>query len=79
MSIKRPTQTWPAIKATETISIVSINFMEVIYMYYEELKRWNQRWNLQDYMTETERDANGGDGNSEHCWYTDADVNKIPK
>ncbi len=30
-------------------------------MYYEELKRWNQRWNLQK-LEGGDGDANGGDG-----------------
>ena len=61
--------------------------MEVI-MYYEELKRWNQRWNLQKFAEggDGDGDANGGDGGNsgddsaggdDDKKYSDADVNKI--
>lgn len=59
-------------------------------MYYEELKRWNQRWNLQKFAEggdgDGEGDANGGDGGNsgdgsaggdDDKKYSDADVNKI--
>lgn len=60
-------------------------------MYYEELKRWNQRWNLQKFAEggdgDGDGDANGGDGGNSGDdsaggddngkKYTDADVNKI--
>lgn len=56
-------------------------------MYYEELKRWNQRWNLQKFAEggDGEGDANGGDGGNSgddsagdnDKKYSDADVNKI--
>lgn len=59
-------------------------------MYYEELKRWNQRWNLQKFAEggDGEGDANGEDGGNsgddsaggdddKKYKYTDADVNKI--
>lgn len=56
-------------------------------MYYEELKRWNQRWNLQKFAEggDGEGDANGGDGGNpgddpagdDGKKYSDEDVNKI--
>ena len=57
-------------------------------MYYEELKRWNQRWNLQKFAEggDGDGDANGGDGGNsgddsaggdDDKKYSDADVNKI--
>jgi uncharacterized protein YejL (UPF0352 family) len=57
-------------------------------MYYEELKRWNQRWNLQKFAEggDGEGDATGGDGGNSgddsaggdsDKKYTDEDVNKI--
>ena len=55
-------------------------------MYYEELKRWNQRWNLQKFAEGGDGDANGGDGGNsgddsaggdDDKKYSDADVNKI--
>ena len=56
-------------------------------MYYEELKRWNQRWNLQKFAEggDGEGDANGGDGGNSgddsagdnDKKYSDADINKI--
>ena len=56
-------------------------------MYYEELKRWNQRWNLQKFAEggDGEGDANGGDGGNSGDdsagdggkKYSDEDVNKI--
>ena len=56
-------------------------------MYYEELKRWNQRWNLQKFAEggDGEGDANGGDGGNSgddsagdnDKKYSEADVNKI--
>lgn len=57
-------------------------------MYYEELKRWNQRWNLQKFAEggDGEGDTNGGDGGNSGDdsaggdggkKYSDEDVNKI--
>ena len=55
-------------------------------MYYEELKRWNQRWNLQKFAEGGEGDPSGGDGGNsrddsaggdDDKKYSDADVNKI--
>ena len=57
-------------------------------MYYEELKRWNQRWNLQKFAEggDGEGDPSGGDGGNsgddsaggdDVKKYSDADVNKI--
>lgn len=56
-------------------------------MYYEELKRWNQRWNLQKFAEggDGDGDANGGDGGNsgddpagdDGKKYSDEDVNKI--
>ena len=57
-------------------------------MYYEELKRWNQRWNLQKFAEggDGEGDPSGGDGGNsgddsaggdDDKKYSDADVNKI--
>lgn len=56
-------------------------------MYYEELIRWNQRWNLQQFAEggDDGGDANGGDGGNsgddpagdDVKKYSDEDVNKI--
>lgn len=57
-------------------------------MYYEELKRWKQRWNLQKFAEggdDGEGDANGGDGGNsgddpagdDGKKYSDEDVDKI--
>ena len=56
-------------------------------MYYEELKRWNQRWNLQKFAEggDDGGDPSGGDGGNpgddpagdDGKKYSDEDVNKI--